>query len=402
MLSAKAEKKIKIYKKENFAGWLERTKTGSQFTFDKSYLKNIIADDLSFQIKKTDSPIVTDGTNLHSFFAGLLPEGFRLRSLITNIKTSKDDLFSLFVAASENVIGDVYTQSKSPKKVPKSLPKLNEVNFYDYFLDLNRTNSYQKGEDAFAGVQEKISASMLSIPIRTADKNRKYILKLNPNDKPNLVQNEFFVMQLAKKCKLKSANVKLVKDANFNYGLLVERFDHTWNLSLNKFTMLHQEDLCQIMNLYPADKYRVSINEIANHIIKHASSEKLSILNLIKQVAFSYLIGNGDLHAKNISLYKDQNGFVDVTPAYDLITTYIYGDHKLALKIDGKDDNITRKILINFGTRFGINQKSIENLLDQLIKNFSKNCGLIHQVPMTAKSWNHLEKVFLKRLKDLS
>ena len=44
---------------------------------------------------------------IHPFFAGLLPEGVRLRALVRRVKTSEDDLLSLLVAAGADCIGDV-------------------------------------------------------------------------------------------------------------------------------------------------------------------------------------------------------------------------------------------------------------------------------------------------------
>jgi serine/threonine-protein kinase HipA len=41
------------------------------------------------------------------FFAGLLPEGARLVALITRLKTSAADEFSLLVAVGGDTIGDV-------------------------------------------------------------------------------------------------------------------------------------------------------------------------------------------------------------------------------------------------------------------------------------------------------
>ena len=91
---------------------------------------------------------------------GLLPEGLRLKSIQSGLKTSQDDLFSLFAATGAHAIGDVYALSKSLKQITHEAPKLKQIDFYQYFFKLNQINSYAIGEDAIAGVQEKISASV--------------------------------------------------------------------------------------------------------------------------------------------------------------------------------------------------------------------------------------------------
>ena len=59
--------------------------------------------------------------------------------------------------------------------------------------------------------------------------------------------------------------------------------------------------------------------------------------------AYSYLIGNGDLHARNVSLLVQPNGRIVLAPAYDLLSTVPYGDRRLALKVEGRDDNVKRR-----------------------------------------------------------
>src|SRR5690606_9789779 len=63
---------------------------------------------ISFTLPITNQPFTTIGDNLHPFFAGMLPEGLRLTALVTAMKTSADDMFSLLIASGPDCIGDVY------------------------------------------------------------------------------------------------------------------------------------------------------------------------------------------------------------------------------------------------------------------------------------------------------
>jgi len=396
---------LPIYRNETLGGILERTKQGCRFSFAPEFMTDQRYSWLTLRMKKTTKPLITNGVNLPPFFAGLLPEGLRLETLTQNLKTSPDDLFSLFAATGRHVIGDVFSGDDGynwplPEEMP---PKLKALNFYDFFQRLLATNSYLHGEDSIAGIQEKISASMISFPVNIAKSNRSYILKLNPVDKPNLVVNEHICMSLARKCGLSTAFTKLVRDGAGNIGLLVERFDREFDQKKKHFLMHHQEDACQFLDLYPADKYRVSLNEIASGICELAPAALTMILRLLQLYCFSYLIGNGDLHGKNISLLVKAGGsLVELTPAYDLICTMIYGDHKMAVKIDGRDDNIRRKTIIGFAERFKIARPAVESMLNRLLQKFARHKQLLEQIPMAGKQKSLLFKTIEKRLTDLS
>lgn len=388
--------KLNVFRQNDFAGTLTRTKAGCAFQYSPSFVANPKFQGISYAMPKTRSVYKLDGANLHPFFAGLLPEGLRLKSLVTNLKTSRDDMFSLFAAAGSHTVGDVHAVSDATTLPVKRDLKLKQINFFEFFDDLVHSNSYAQGEDSLAGVQEKISASMISFPLNIAARTKSYILKLNPKDKPNLVENELHCMKLARRCGLNVARVKIVIDRDGNRGLLVERFDR------HDGTSLHQEDFCQILDRYPADKYRISINEIAEGIRVHGSAPQVTTLRLLEIHCFSYLIGNGDLHAKNLSLVESPMGLIDLSPAYDLLTTLVYGDTKMALKLDGKDDNLKRKSILDFAVRMGLKRRSVEIMLDRLLSKFARGFGALSEIPMLEKKFVHLEKVMLKRFKDLT
>jgi serine/threonine-protein kinase HipA len=391
---------LKIYRGGIKAGTLVRTNDGCEFVFDPSFIQDQKYNGLSFSMPKRDGAYRIQGVNLHPFFAGLLPEGLRLKSILTNLKTSQDDLFSLFAAVSSNTVGDVYAITEDLIPANRELPKLKQINFFEYFEKLIKINSYALGEDSLAGIQEKISASVISFPLNIAKADRSYILKLNPKDKSNLVENELFSMRLAHLCGIKTANVKLVRDKLGNKGLLVERFDRV--KKGDHVLMQHQEDFCQVMDRYPSDKYRLTLSDVIKGVKPFLSAEGPSILKILKIFAFSYLLGNGDLHAKNMSLLTQENKLTDISPSYDLLTTYIYGDFQMATKLDGKDDNIKRGHIVAIGERFGLNKLATERMLTHLVRDFYKNYLILKQIPMEKKKWIFFAKMITKRLSDLS
>ena len=394
-LDFKSINELKVFKSETFVGHLKRTDEGVDLVFDSDFFNRNQNKLLTYRTKISSSKLSYRGYNLPPFFAGLLPEGLRLKALVSELKTSEDDLFSMLAAIGDKVIGDIFIYSGQKDLSTFEILDSSQINFYEVFLKSIHGLSELSASDSFSGVQEKLSASMLSFPLRTADKNRSYILKLNPKDKSNLTYNEYYTLQLAKKCGLSVNKAKLVFDKEQNAGLLVERFDRLNNLKI------HQEDACQFLDRYPADKYRLSMQEIADGLKLISTAPLIEILDLVKLYLFNYLVGNGDFHAKNISVHTQPKvNRTLLTPAYDLICTLIYGDQSMALKLDGRDSNFKRKYFVEFAKRNGIPETLMIREIDNILNAFQKNYELLFEIPdLTEKQKSHLIKSFKEKIK---
>lgn len=390
---------LQIFRGDLKAGLLKRTKLGCDFEFDKDFLESNKFSSLSYKIPKSSQIYIHTGYNLPPFFAGLLPEGLTFKTLVKKLKTSEDDLFSILASIGDKTIGDIYAISKMEKTDSTEVKNAKDIDFYDYYVKTLGQSESLLEQESISGVQEKISASMISFPIKFAKKNRDYIFKLNPKDKKNLVENEYQCLKLANKCGIITNIASIVHDKNNNTGLLLQRFDRV----ADTHQKIHQEDGCQFLNLYPSEKYRVSFQQICEEIEKISSAPLIEIMKALKLYIFSYLIGNGDMHAKNISLQTDPNtGKIQLTPAYDLICTLIYGDNKMAMKLDGRDSNFKRRYFIDFGLRFGLNKKVMDTMIDKLLANFSKHHKMIFEIPnLTPNQKKHLISEFKKRTQSL-
>ncbi len=392
---------LEIFRGSKSVAHLRRTKQGCELELSDEFLEDSSFKHLTYTIGKNRKVIQHRGVNLPAFFAGLLPEGLRLKALVSELKTSEDDLFSILAATGEHTVGDIYTLAKPFERSPLKTLAVKEVDFYQLFEEDISKGFRTRGEEGLSGVQEKISASMISFPVNVAKKNKSYILKLNPKDKPNLTSNESQCLKLAKKCGLKVNNAKIVYDKNKNPGLLVERFDRVEKNGTP--IKVHQEDACQFLNRYPADKYRLSFQEIAKGIEEIATAPKIELLKLLQLYVFSYLIGNGDLHAKNISLQTDLNtGRIQLTPAYDLICTYIYKDRKMALKLNGRDDEFKREAFLTWGENFGLTKSVVNNMIDDLVERLKKNQALLFSIAnLSEKDRSLVEKMLKSRMEKL-
>ncbi len=383
--------KISVYKNKEFIGYLNRTQMGCELHIDPNYKAKNPDKYITYHISTVTNIQTFNGVGLPAYFAGLLPEGLRLKALTKKIKTSPDDMFSLLVAAGNDPIGDLHFSINENRTADISI-------FSDFKkIKQNIRNITNSETTSVAGVQDKISTERISLPIQFKNKNKSYILKLASDEFGESIENEMICLVIAKSCGLKVNQAQIVQDKNNIKALLVERFDRSWDDKSKNWIRWHQEDACQFLNKYPADKYNISLQDIAEGIQKFASSPEIEVLKLLELKAFSYLIGNGDLHAKNITLLNDQ-----LSPCYDLLCTAIYGDHKMALLIDGKNQNLKRKTFINFGQRYGLSDRATELMLDRLINKFEKNYEKIFVLELAQTKRKSLTQMFKTRIKNLS
>jgi serine/threonine-protein kinase HipA len=359
-----------VYKQDQLAGHLTRTGDGVSFEYTHDYIASG-NDAVASSLPVRAAAYVTGAGAVPTFFAGLLPEGARLLAVVTAVKTSPDDELSLLLAVGEDAIGDVYVvpHGSESSARPRTLPAIpGEISFPDLFARSIDPAATQL-DHALPGVQNKLSDAMMSFPITGA--SGPAMLKLNPPAFPRLVENEAFCLGLAKHAGLKVPRFEVIQDRDGVSGLLVERFDRRLKSAKNADSYVQriaQEDACQLLNRWPADKYRISINDIAGRLVEVTSSREASIMDLVKQVAFSWIIGNGDMHAKNYSVqWLKEERLVMPTPVYDVVSTIPYPlDQHMALKLDGRNANLRGRFLVEFAARFGVPESMSQRRLNEL------------------------------------
>ena len=260
------------------------------------------------------------------------------------------------------------------------------------------TGSVDADPVGLAGVQPKVSAAMLSPPIRT--RSGPAILKLNPVQYPLIVENERFFMTMAGACGLRVATTSLLHDAKGRSALLVTRFDR------QRSTRIAQEDACQVVGIYPASKYRIkaetAIAALADACARGGGSKPAVVLEFLKTVVFSWLIGNGDLHGKNLSIYNP-DGVWQPTPAYDLLCTQPYTRWRdpMALNLYGRANRLKRADFVDAGERLGLRPRAIVRMIDALVEaaeDWPDKCG---EIGFDDRQTKLLEKMLRTRIDSL-
>jgi len=313
---------------------------------------------------------------------------------------------SLLLASGPDTVGDVWLtpEKTGPPRVTAvaQLEDIGEASFENLWSrSVDYGSDVLREQMSVPGVHRKISASMISFPVRGVQTKTIHILKLGLRQFPRLVENEFFFMNMARQCGVPTATVELVNDRDGETGLLVERFDRVPQSS-GEPTKVHQEDACQFLDRYPWDKYLLSLRDVAEGLsICHTPI--LAVAALIRLQAFSYLIGNGDLHGKNISLRTNpDNGWIEPSPAYDLLSTWPYGDRHMALKVDGRDARLTGKAFIDFGERFGVAAKATRRILEELCSNSGAWIPRVNEIGFDKKKTESLKRLIEERRSELA
>ena len=358
-----------IYKRGVLAARLERHDGGTKFSYLPPYLQSgrpAVASSLPL----SPEPVLSGAGAAPPYFTGLLPEGRRLNALRRSIKTSADDDLSLLIAAGGNPVGDVqivgHGEPLDPEEHAVEVDPRRPVNFDELLGDSGLIDPV-----ALAGVQDKLSAGMISMPVASA--GRRFILKLNAPEFPHVVENEFIMFRYAAKLRIPLSRVQLMRDVAGRPGLLVERFDRVplgsgGTNDDDAVQRLAVEDGAQVLKLYPADKYNVGFGTVCHALAEYCAAPLPALRNLAIQAAFALLSGNGDLHAKNVSIVQQPHGEWSIAPVYDIPSTVVYGDKTLALTLGGKRSGISRKHFLAWATGLGLPERTAAQAVDQALK----------------------------------
>lgn len=332
-----------VYKKGRRAAVLERRDTGEVSFF---YLPGYSGPPVASTLPVGPEPVLGPGGGVPAFFAGLLPEGHRLSVLRRVAKTSLDDELTLLLAIGEDTPGDVQIVPAgeppgTPEPLIAGLPSA--VDFRDV---VEMVDQY-----GLPGVQEKASASMVNAPVGW--QGAYSILKLDPPGHPHLVLNEALHLHHARRLGIPVAHHRVVRDKQDRPGLLVRRFDRAV-VSDGSVERSGVEDAAQVLNLVPAAKYSVESERVVLALAARTHSPVVATRNLYMQFLFAWLTGNGDVHAKNLSLVEGKDGRWGVAPVYDIPCTVLYRDMTLALSLAGKTKNLKKQHWAEFADSIGL------------------------------------------------
>jgi serine/threonine-protein kinase HipA len=165
-----------------------------------------------------------------------------------------------------------------------------------------------------------------------------------------------------------------VTRAGAQCGFVVERFDRL--RADGTVLRLAQEDYCQALSVMPGAKYEndggPGLKDLFATTLLHTTPPRPNLQRLLQVVAFNYLTGNCDAHAKNFSLLRDPGGAgLSLAPAYDLVCTTFYGERLLSsmamrLGLHSRIDRVDAEDFSLFAEEAGIGLKAVADTMSLL------------------------------------
>lgn len=254
--------------------------------------------------------------------------------------------------------------------------KLPEIDISEEAVLRIVTESTKKGYTV-PGVQKKLSLhleagteprlTIVNYPIG-------FILKPQTTEFQALPEAEYLVMQMAATTGIKTVPFALMRmpaDQD-RFAYITKRIDRILpNSKTGQTQMLAMEDFCQLDGRLTQDKYRGSYERCAKIITKYSMNPGLDLSELFLRIAFSYAIGNSDMHLKNFSLIETISGSRSyvLSAAYDMLPTNIVmpeDTEQLALTFNGKKTNLHRSDFMDFADTCGIPAKSAEKMINKI------------------------------------
>ena len=157
------------------------------------------------------------------------------------------------------------------------------------------------------------------------------IAKLPTPDYPRMPEVESVSMTLAQAVGIKTCDFSLepmrLLQALHRYDLgdesqgnffAVRRFDR------RPHGRVHMEDFAQVLGVQPDLKYTQSYLAVASILLALPACDEEAVLELIRRIAFNDLIGNADMHLKNIALVYQNAHTATLSPAYDIVAQSPY------------------------------------------------------------------------------
>jgi serine/threonine-protein kinase HipA len=293
------------------------------------------------------------GTGLLPWFENLLPEpGSELRRRLCAAHGLRDgQSFALLGALGRDLTGAVEVASGAAPE--------GDAGEDHHDADDGRPASLKLIQrlSSLAGMQLKFSMSMvkerLTLPARSV--GGQWIVKLPGMEYAELPAVEQATMTWAARAGFDVPPHFVIEverlvgipagwiEEGATHAFAVKRFDRE-----DDGSKLHQEDLCQALDLPPTNKY----GEVAPHVSLDGALRFVTDVcgepsgrEMARRIGFTIASGNGDAHLKNWSLLWGNKTRPTLTPCYDFVTTISWaqrlgweapGGPSLALRIGGE------------------------------------------------------------------
>ena len=133
-------------------------------------------------------------------------------------------------------------------------------------------------------------------------------------------------------------------------------------------------------------------------------SPALAGRRLLELVAFSYLVGNGDLHGKNVSVRWVPGRGAEAMPVYDVVSTqpYLSFQDSMALPLYGRVNRLTRAHLLDAGDRLGVPERALGGALDRVVGAAEAWVDRVGEIGLPERQTERLAELLRSRRAELA
>ncbi len=280
---------------------------------------------------------------LPPFFQNLLPEGVFRRFVAEEAAIDPLDHMGMIAACGRNMPGAVTAEWEDIARA--SLQRLVTQN--QDALEASVWAEPFQDSLSISGVQPKIGVNRDSegrFVGRTSKGDAAIIAKLPSAEYARMPQVEGLSMQLAGLAGVDVCTVALMPMSalaaphRYDLGeelegqfLAVTRFDRADG------GKVHFEDFAQVLSRPPEQKYEESYLAIAGTLLSLPRCGEAAVHELLRRIEVNELLGNADMHLKNLGLLYRDRRHAELAPAYDITATVLYNvarGHALRLMPD--------------------------------------------------------------------
>jgi len=369
------------------------------FAFEQDYMDDPQRPTLSLSFKGRTGGLVTSlrpvPRRVPPFFSNLLPEGHLREYLAKLAEVNPEREFFLLGVLGADLPGALVVTPPEEEARQVGLYGQDEEHLHEG--DHRRQGALRF---SLAGVQLKFSAVMAAsggLTIPAGGLGGSWIVKLPPARYTAVPENEFAMLELARRAGISVPENKLVDVASIkglpdqahtveSKALAVKRFDR-----LPDGKPVHMEDFAQIFGEFPNNKYKFhNYANIASVLWAEIGED--AVIEFVRRLVFSVVIGNAEMHLKNWSLLYPDRRTPALSPGYDFVATlpYIPGD----------------TLALSFG-----DSRSLSEITPDQMRRFADTARIpasplwkiaVETAERTAESWKALEQAdaLPKDLKD--
>ncbi len=263
--------------------------------------------------------------------------------------------------------------------------------------DLPAMVTKDKNRMSISGVQPKVFVRLNKEngTLEAVATGGTHILKPEPEQFPQIPQNENLCMNMAEELGLRVAPHGLFKMADGKLCYIIRRFDRT-----EDGQRIAKETMFQVLG--STDKYSGSLEKVGKAIRSHAANVGLDTVDFFERVLFCFLTGNGDMHLKNWALLGAGRE-IALAPCYDLVCSrlYIKNEADTALTLNAKQNKLKRTDFEAFADHLEIDSKAAAHILDRFRSAQEKLSQMIISSELRSGPCQELLKILSSRYRRL-